>query len=328
MDDAGDGYNWRKYGQKHVKETNCPRSYYRCTFPGCTAKKQIEKNKDGTIADVIRKGKHNHPSKGSQLIEQAESLRLCSEWRVNQHSRESWKYEDSHLHKRSKSSRGCEENECWSFLACQKSSFDAGVQRIVRTETEQNVIDDGYRWRKYGQKLVKGSTYPRSYYRCTTSGCKVRKHTERSKDDPKVLVTTYDGVHNHPMQNKQGRILDCSQRVPKREPEAMADFSKSLPNSGKKSSDLNGPVQSAVDMAEDYLFEAEDCGYLQKHAIPQNMSSLNLPPSISIPEERYTPFLTGSKMYNLWSPMQGKDWIPGESIDALAILREPLTPVS
>lgn len=27
------------------------------------------------------------------------------------------------------------------------------------------VIDDGYRWRKYGQKFVKGSPHPRSYYK-------------------------------------------------------------------------------------------------------------------------------------------------------------------
>lgn len=37
----------------------------------------------------------------------------------------------------------------------------------------------------------------RSYYKCTYIGCKVKKHVERGADDVKVVVTTYDGVHEH-----------------------------------------------------------------------------------------------------------------------------------
>ncbi|KAJ6324701.1 hypothetical protein OIU76_011903 [Salix suchowensis] len=39
------------------------------------------------------------------------------------------------------------------------------------TKSEVDHLDDGYRWRKYGQKAVKNSPYPRSYYRCTSAGC-------------------------------------------------------------------------------------------------------------------------------------------------------------
>ncbi|XP_042068092.1 probable WRKY transcription factor 65 [Salvia splendens] len=57
---------------------------------------------------------------------------------------------------------------------------------------------DSWAWRKYGQKPIKGSPYPRGYYRCSSSkGCPARKQVERSRLDPKMLVVTYYCEHNH-----------------------------------------------------------------------------------------------------------------------------------
>ncbi|RZR77955.1 hypothetical protein BHM03_00003174, partial [Ensete ventricosum] len=67
-----------------------------------------------------------------------------------------------------------------------------------KTRSEVDHLEDGYRWRKYGQKAVKNSPFPRSYYRCTTATCGVKKRVERSSDDPTVVVTTYEGQHTHP----------------------------------------------------------------------------------------------------------------------------------
>jgi len=58
---------------------------------------------------------------------------------------------------------------------------------------------DSWAWRKYGQKPIKGSPYPRGYYRCSSSkGCPARKQVERSRTDPTVLLVTYSYDHNHP----------------------------------------------------------------------------------------------------------------------------------
>ncbi|XP_057440473.1 probable WRKY transcription factor 49 [Lotus japonicus] len=57
--------------------------------------------------------------------------------------------------------------------------------------------DDGYKWRKYGQKSIKNSPNPRSYYRCTNPRCSAKKQVERSNEDPETLIITYEGLHLH-----------------------------------------------------------------------------------------------------------------------------------
>ncbi|KAK2360777.1 WRKY transcription factor [Trifolium repens] len=57
--------------------------------------------------------------------------------------------------------------------------------------------DDGYRWRKYGQKFIKNSPNPRSYYRCTNPRCGAKKQVERFIEDPDTLIITYEGLHLH-----------------------------------------------------------------------------------------------------------------------------------
>ncbi|CAA6656919.1 unnamed protein product [Spirodela intermedia] len=58
---ADDGFNWRKYGQKVVKGSENPRSYYKCTHPNCPTKKQVETTLEGQITEIVYKGVHNHP---------------------------------------------------------------------------------------------------------------------------------------------------------------------------------------------------------------------------------------------------------------------------
>ncbi|XP_047944261.1 WRKY DNA-binding transcription factor 70-like [Salvia hispanica] len=54
-------------------------------------------------------------------------------------------------------------------------------------------MEDNYAWRKYGQKTILNSDYPRSYFRCThkQDGCKALKQVQRIKGDEIMYHTTY-----------------------------------------------------------------------------------------------------------------------------------------
>ncbi|KAL7608964.1 probable WRKY transcription factor 2 [Lactuca sativa] len=171
---ASDGYNWRKYGQKQVKASELPRSYYRCTQVNCPVTKKIGHFLDGNTSEIIYSGRHNHepPQLHKPAVvadEQAYEL----------------------MPKRRKTEVKCVDRSS----SCRVVVTEPKI--VVQTRSEIDILDDGFKWRKYGQKVVKGNIYPRSYYRCTYVGCKVRKHVERALSDLKSVVTTYEGRHKH-----------------------------------------------------------------------------------------------------------------------------------
>lgn len=69
-----DGYNWRKYGQKQVKGSENPRSYYKCSYRNCPMKKKVERSLDGQITEIVYKGSHNHPKPQSNRRSASQSI--------------------------------------------------------------------------------------------------------------------------------------------------------------------------------------------------------------------------------------------------------------
>ncbi|CAL5390180.1 unnamed protein product [Camellia sinensis] len=329
---SDDGYNWRKYGQKQVKGSEYPRSYYKCTHPNCPVKKKVERSPEGHITEIIYKGTHNHskppPNRrsaigsanpltdiqlnigdqnGAQIGPDGDSI-----WTTMQKGAPDWGHDN--LEATSSASMGGEYSnepntvpgqnsthfelgdavDASSTFSNEEDEDDRGTHGsvslgydgegdesdskrrkieaystemsgaaraireprvVVQTTSEVDILDDGYRWRKYGQKVVKGNPNPRSYYKCTNAGCTVRKHVERASHDLKSVITTYEGKHNH---------------------DVPAARSSSHGNSGTTS---NGPSQTGGALPT-HLHRSEPS---QVH---NNMARFDRPPSFGLPERQ------------------------------------------
>ncbi|KAJ0090356.1 hypothetical protein Patl1_12674 [Pistacia atlantica] len=108
-----------------------------------------------------------------------------------------------HCSKRRSRSSGSQTRSEWKSTECRGQRVGKNrVKKTIRVPAISSKIadipPDEYSWRKYGQKPIKGSPYPRGYYKCSTMrGCPARKHVERAPDDPAMLIVTYEGEHRH-----------------------------------------------------------------------------------------------------------------------------------
>ncbi|KAL3511064.1 hypothetical protein ACH5RR_030465 [Cinchona calisaya] len=126
------------------------------------------------------------------------------------------------------------------------------------TKSEIDHLEDGYRWRKYGQKAVKNSPFPRSYYRCTNSKCTVKKRVERSSGDPTIVITTYEGQHCHHtvgFPSRSGLISHAG---------AFASHSQLTPSTSYQFyySGVQFPQDSVGIKSESFLVSAEPTGQI------------------------------------------------------------------
>ncbi|KAK9049414.1 hypothetical protein SSX86_025980 [Deinandra increscens subsp. villosa] len=209
-----DGYNWRKYGQKQVKGSENPRSYYKCTYPNCPTKKKVERNLEGHITEIVYKGSHTHSK--PQNAKKSSSNNFIEAPVENNHFDSSASFGDDDFEQASSISKSGDDHENEPEAKRWKGETDSEAisgpgsrtvrepRIVVQTTSDIDILDDGYRWRKYGQKVVKGNPNPRSYYKCTFIGCPVRKHVERASHDLRAVITTYEGKHNHDVPAPRG----------------------------------------------------------------------------------------------------------------------------
>ncbi|KAE9618840.1 hypothetical protein Lal_00046937 [Lupinus albus] len=150
-----------------------------------------------------------------------------------------------------------EQNKTKKLLKAKKTNQKRQKEPRVAfmTKSEVDHLEDGYRWRKYGQKAVKNSPFPRSYYRCTSASCNVKKRVERSFTDPSTVVTTYEGQHTHP--------------------------SPVIPRSG-----LTGAPLTPCVSATDYLSQYQQHHRQQQLLFNTLSSSLSFPYNTCFPQER------------------------------------------
>ncbi|KAH7420301.1 hypothetical protein KP509_13G001000 [Ceratopteris richardii] len=190
---AEDGYNWRKYGQKQVKGSEYPRSYYKCTHPNCPVKKKVERSYDGQITEIVYKGEHSHAKPQSTRRHHAINIAHVSDGPMKEGSflptldRANFPSGMSRADRTQPAGRltGTPEASLASTSDDEEGRDDESDPKrlkhergtepisnpplrtireprvVVQTTSEVDILDDGYRWRKYGQKVVKGNPYPR-----------------------------------------------------------------------------------------------------------------------------------------------------------------------
>ncbi|KAJ6714415.1 WRKY TRANSCRIPTION FACTOR 30-RELATED-RELATED [Salix viminalis] len=130
-----------------------------------------------------------------------------------------------------------------------KGSRKKQHKRVVQHVKEDGLFSDMWAWRKYGQKPIKGSPYPRSYYRCSSlKGCLARKQVERSSTDPSIFIITYTAEHSHAHPTRRSSLAGSTRIKPSTAPkETTPNIEPSMPTiKEQRSPDFDGLLPTAT----------------------------------------------------------------------------------
>ncbi|KAI5655417.1 hypothetical protein M9H77_32604 [Catharanthus roseus] len=135
-------------------------------------------------------------------------------------------------------------------------------KRVVIQVTAEDLSSDKWAWRKYGQKPIKGSPYPRSYYRCSSSkGCLARKQVEQSCKDPSIFIVTYTAEHSHSQPTKKNALAGTVRHKfpnPKTPSKATSSSSKLVAKAKDSSSSVPSPLIPSVENVKQEMMSIEE----------------------------------------------------------------------
>nr|XP_015616919.1 disease resistance protein RGA5-like isoform X2 [Oryza sativa Japonica Group] len=152
-----DGLSWSKYEQKEILGAKFPRAYFRCTHWN---------TKKGCMATKEVQRDDGDPLMFDIVYHGEHTCTQTAESNVDEQIR----------------------------LTRTRDKKVKRTKRKRQVRVTSVPADDGYSWRKYGQKNVLGFSYLRGYYRCATKGCQASKQVQRH-DDGLLFDVTYFGEH-------------------------------------------------------------------------------------------------------------------------------------
>ncbi|CAK9152895.1 unnamed protein product [Ilex paraguariensis] len=173
----------------------------------------------------------------------------------------------------------------------QKTVVTVKIEANEGKQKSEGPPSDCWSWRKYGQKPIKGSPYPRGYYKCSTSkGCSAKKQVERCRTDASMLIITYTCSHNHP-----GPDLPTTNQTQQAEEEHQTPLTEDHPTTPKQEQKqeqqplINGHEGESEDQfhyskspfnsSQDIIINQED------NPFPENLESTYNSPSVLLHEE-------------------------------------------